>query len=145
MLRHLDGEVEHGALAGRDVGHAVVGADLVGEHGILAEDAERRAVGHGAIGAGIDTAHREHDHLALGARELRRPLHQHVVVVEEGAEVLRLVAVGQEDVGREARLGGVGVEDLPDVLRKGFGVRNGKAADRRSGVGHHGTLLEGGQ
>jgi hypothetical protein len=36
---------------------------------VLAQDAERRAVRHPAVAAGVDRAYRHHDHLALGARQ----------------------------------------------------------------------------
>src|SRR5215467_7307016 len=141
-LRHLDGEVEHGTLAWGQLRVAVVRADLVGEIGILAENAEGGAVGHRAVGAGVDAAHRHHDHLPLGAREARGPLHEHVVVVEEGAEVLGLVPVGEEHIGREARFGGVAVHDLTDVGWQALGSGDGEAADRLLLVGHDGTLLD---
>ena len=124
FARHLDREVEHRALARRDVGLAVVDRDLVGDERVLLVDAQQRAVGDDAVEAAVDAAGGDDDHLLVALREARLAQQQRVVVREEGAELGRPVREGEEDVGDEAGLL-LHLEDLgADVV--------GQAVERRA-------------
>jgi hypothetical protein len=102
----LHREVEHGALARRDVGLAVVGGHLVGHQRLLLVDAQDGAVRHHAVQALVGR-------LVVVTIISRSPLvsavrsfghHQRVVVGEEGAPLGRPVRQRQEHVGHEAGL-----------------------------------------
>ena len=69
----LHGEIEHRALARRDVGLAVVDRDLVGDQRLLRADAQDRAVRDDAVLAVVGAAGGDDDHLALGLGEAARP------------------------------------------------------------------------
>jgi hypothetical protein len=56
--RHLDREVEHRALARREIGVAVVCGHLIGDLGLLAQDTERRSVSYRSVGARSGTRKR---------------------------------------------------------------------------------------
>ena len=103
-LRDLHGEVEHRALARRDVGLAVVDRDLVGDQRILRADAQDRAVRDDAVLAWLTP---EVATTIISRSALVSPpvlLHQRVVVGEEGAELVGAVRERQEHVRHEARL-----------------------------------------
>jgi hypothetical protein len=98
----LHREIEHGLLARRDVGLAVVDRHLVGDQRILLVDAQDGAVGDHAVLAAVGVRGGDHDHLALGLGQAAVLFHQRVVVGEEGAPLGGPVRQGQEDVGHEA-------------------------------------------
>ena len=99
---HLHREVEHGALARRDVGLAVVDGDLVGDQRVLGADAQDRAVRDHAVMALVGAGGRHHDHLALGLGQAAVLFHQRVVIGKEGAEFVGPIGQRQEDVRNEA-------------------------------------------
>ncbi len=101
---HLHREVEHGALARRDIGLAVVDGDLVGDLRILRPDAQDRAMRDHAIVALVGAGGRHHDHLALGLGQAAVLFHQRVVIGKERAEFVGPVGQRQEDVRHEAGL-----------------------------------------
>ena len=130
FARHLHREVEHRALARRDVGLAMVDRDLVGDERVLLVDAQQRAVGDDAVEAAVDAAGGDDDHLLVALAEARLAQQQRVVVGEEGAELGRPVREGEKDVGDEAGLL-LHLEDLgAHVVGQAVERGNGKAADR---------------
>jgi hypothetical protein len=130
FARHLDREVEHRALARRDVGLAMVDRHLIGNERVLLVDAQQRPVRDDAVEAAVDAAGGDDDHLLVAFAEARLAQQQRVVVGEEGAELGRPVREGEKDVGDEAGLL-LHLEDLgAHVVGKAFERGNGKAADR---------------
>src|SRR5262249_18022729 len=84
--------------------------------------AKGRTVRHRAVGAGVDGAHGERDHLAFGPGEPRWPLHERLVELEEGPEMVWLPRVVSEHVRDEAGFLRGAVEK---VLGKVGGVGDG--------------------
>jgi hypothetical protein len=99
---HVHCEVEHGALAPRDIRLAVVDGGLVGDLRILCPDSQDRAVRDDAIMALVGAGGRDHDHLALGLGQTAVPFHQGVVIGKERAEFVGPISQRQEDVRNEA-------------------------------------------
>lgn len=71
------------------------------------------------------------NHLPLRLGKATSLLHQCVVIGEEGAELIRAMSKGQEDIGYEARLLLNRDNPLLDISRQVIHVRHGVAADRR--------------
>ncbi len=106
---HLHGEVEHGALAWRDVGFAVVDGDLVGDQRFLFVDAQNRAVRHHAIQAVVGRAGGGDDHLAVTLGQVavaahRLGHHQGIVVGKERTPFGRAAGERQKYIGHKACL-----------------------------------------
>ena len=66
VIGDFDGQIEHGALARRQIGGAIVGRDRVGQHFILGANTQHCAVRGQAVEAMVLGRYRHRDHLALG-------------------------------------------------------------------------------
>ena len=135
--RRLEGQrqrqVDDRAAARVELRAVGVDPDVVGELGLLAADAQDRAVGDHAVGAVVGAGRRDDHQLALGLRQRGLPLHERVVVVEERPQLRRPVAEGAEDVGDEPRALGDGADALAEVVGELVELDDGEAAD---GIGH---------
>ena len=114
---------------GVELGRAPIVGDLFGEHRILTENPQRRAVGGHAVLTGIFRRHGDDDRLALGAAESARILHEDVVVSHKGAEVFRTARVRAEDVRNETELRSIRLVNVANVGRE---IRFGGLAEAGS-------------
>lgn len=102
---NLHRKVEHGALARRDVGLAVIDGHLVGHQRILLVNAQDGAVRDHAIQALVGSGGGDDDHLALALGEAAAfPQHQRIVVREEGTALVGPMRQRKEDVRHKAAL-----------------------------------------
>ena len=127
-LRDLEREREHRLLPRRDVGLAVVDADLVGDERLLRVDAQDGAVRDEAVETIVGAGDGDDDHLALGLGEAGFAQHQRVVVGEERAELVGTVGERQEDVGDEPGLFLHLEHPRADVVGQVLEFRDGVAA-----------------
>ena len=124
---HLHGEVEHGALARRDVGLAVVHGHLVGHQRLFLVDAQDGSMRHHAVQALVGGAGGGHDHFAVALGQVTFLLeHQGIVVGKKGAPLRRSAGKGQKHVGDEAglflHLQDAGADVFGKVVQCGEGV-----------------------
>ena len=151
MQANLHRKVEHGALAWRDIGLAVVHRHLVGDQRFLFINPQNRAVRHHAIQAAVGRAGGGDNHFALafGQRTVGVAAffldHQRIVVRKKSAPFSRTAGQRQKHVGHEAGLflhfQNFGLKVVGQGVDVGHGITNGHGLSL-SGVGI-GMALEG--
>ena len=127
LVADLHREVEHRALARRDVGLAVVDRDLIGHQRFLLVDAQQRAVCNHAVQALVGRTGCGHDHLAVALGQAALFLqHQRVVIREERAPFSGAPRERQKHVRHEAgfflHLEHLGADVVGQVFQLGGGV-----------------------
>ena len=110
MLR----EGEHGFVLCAQLGCPVIHGQLLPEHWVAGELADRRAMRDEAVVAVVFRRHHHGDHLPLKLTEGRIRQHEIVVESDEGTELLRIERVGLKDIRNEAEL----LPALPKVFRE---------------------------
>jgi hypothetical protein len=136
--RHFHGEIQHGLLARRDVGLAMIDRNLVGDQRVLGTDAQDGAVRDHAILATVGIRGGDYDHLAFRLGQPTLLFHQRIVKGEERAPFRGPVRQREKHVGNEAGLL-LHLQDAgADVFGQVFEFRYGVAADRRRA---HGLLV----
>ena len=132
-LGDLEREVEHGPLAGGDLGLAVIGGELVGQARVAGVDAQDGPMRDDAVETVVHPAGGDDDHLALSLAQPALAQHEGVVVGEEGSELIRPAGEGQKDIRDKPRLL-LHLEDAgADVVGQAFERGRWVAGD---GLGH---------
>src|SRR5438093_2649491 len=120
---HLEGEIEHRALAWGNVGLTIIHGHLVSNERILGIDAQDRAMRDHTVMTVIGATGGDDNHLSLGFGQPALLQHERVMIGEEGAELVRPMGQGQKNVGNKPGFLLHGQDSIPDIWREIFEFR----------------------